>query len=395
MSTERPSPGTHRAPRAGGAKRRAVLALLAVAAVVIAGGTTTVILTGGTTTRTSPPATTSTGSPTPSTPSLTTTSGTAAVTTSSSPTATSDPTSTPTKSKTSTSTPVPTPHGVTIKSLQATGRSGQAKATIRYRASVGPSPRIECRVGSTTGAACKGSPWKIGSKAGSRSVKVGGLTDGTRTTLYFFQSSGGVAGPAASGHVAPYGPIGTVRFTKASTNGLTIDFTVRVQPRGKPARVTVTDTAGHSWSAKTGGVTWSGGSSFTETDWNTTYGLTLTVTDASGAGRKSVTVSKSRTTTWTKTYTVADPAHSATCAVPTLDPTWYGKSSCPGTLHNNGTTVQVTCAVTGPAYYKNGKNHGASTTQWTTYFELTDGTYIHAAATQEATADNADGNPTC
>ncbi len=398
MPSKTRSRGAH-AAQPGWAARRGVIALVVAAVLLATGGTVSLVLLSGPTNDHGTPLTSvsSTGARPPD-PSGPTTSGfptvtTTPVTPSSTPTtsSTASPSGTPSTRPSS----APAPKAVTIKSLVATGRSGQAKATVAYQASEVRSPRIECRVGSVTGPTCQGSPWPVGSAAGRKALKIGGLPDGARTVLYFFQTSGGAAGPTASGHVVPYGPIGTVKFTQTSSSGLELSFSVKVQPQGKPVHVTVTDTAGHRWTAKTGRTSWTGSSSFSEPTWNTTYELTLTVTDTPGSDRSSATATRSRTIRWLADYTIQDPAHPGTCATSTTDATWYSKSGCPGTWIGDGSTVQVTCAISGPAYYRDGKRHGPNTPQWSWYFMLFDGTFIHTSATQEAAADGADGNPLC
>lgn len=187
-----------------------------------------------------------------------------------------------------------TPGPITGLSATATGSDGQAAIKFDAPASHGVSSTVSCQFG---GGSC--GTWTFPT-SGQASVTetVNGLPNGTASTITLQDCNGAHGGAyagspcdsAVSVNVTAYGPIRNLDIV-TSANAQTVNFTVSVDPNGKPATVTVqTSRQSQTFTTGAGAWSWSGSDNVGYSSSDT---VSVTVSDS---GRASVSGSKTQAT---------------------------------------------------------------------------------------------------
>ena len=192
-----------------------------------------------------------------------------------------------------------TPEKVTISDLQPTGANGTATITFDVGHSNGVENTVTCKLSGA--GSCQGS-WTFPTGGQSRVTRtITGLNNGSSSTVTLQAhngSSGGLgagseAGPSDSASVVAYGPLGNpqVSASKAGASNPNVNWSVSVDPNGRPATVRVVHGGvTNTYSTRTGRWSTSG------TD-NVGYGATDTIdVTVSDTGRGSTSGSASART---------------------------------------------------------------------------------------------------
>jgi hypothetical protein len=187
-----------------------------------------------------------------------------------------------------------TPAAVTNLTATPTGVDGQATLRFDAPASHGATSTVTCTYGGT---GCGTWTLPTGGQAGVTET-INGLPNGQNVTLSLQDCNGSHGGngagnqcdsPATTG-VTTYGPMRNLDI-QASASGTVVNFTVSVDPNGKPATVTVqTSRQNRSFTTGLGAWTWSGAD---DMGYSATDTITVTVSDS---GRTSLSGSKSQAT---------------------------------------------------------------------------------------------------
>ncbi|SDJ43585.1 Fibronectin type III domain-containing protein [Frankineae bacterium MT45] len=132
-----------------------------------------------------------------------------------------------------------TPDTPVINSLTANGQNGQAVITFTAGDPHGAAGYVQCtRSGNTP---C--GTWST--NGGTQTQPVSGLANGTTSSLTLKEcNQSGITQPCSAPtdpvSVTPYGPIGTPIITNVQPDGQYVNFSVSVDPNGRPVTVTVT-----------------------------------------------------------------------------------------------------------------------------------------------------------
>lgn len=197
-----------------------------------------------------------------------------------------------------------TPVGLSSLALAATGADGRASLSFGVGASHGAKNVVTCTGG---GASC--TTWNLAPKGDNVTTTLTGLTNGVTTTVSLLNCNGASedsaldthpCATAASASVVTYGPIAVPTIT-ASPSGNSVTVLASVNPNGRSVTATITSSAGGSHVCNLAGAgpmacAWTQ----TALNYSTSYTYTVTVADASGAGRVSKAASVA-------TRTGADP----------------------------------------------------------------------------------------
>ncbi|MFD5828005.1 Ig-like domain-containing protein [Lentzea sp. NPDC060358] len=189
-----------------------------------------------------------------------------------------------------------TPDPITGFSATATGSDGQATLRFDVGASHGKSNTVSC---TWSGGSCGTWTYPAGGQAGAAQT-VTGLPNGQPVTISL-QACNGSGGGAYAGNpcnsavsagVTTYGPMRDLTLNTSNNNATVVNFSVSVNPNGKPANVQVTTNRGFSQSFTTGvgGWSWSGSQ-----DVGYSQNVTVSVT-VSDAGRPSLSQSRQQAT---------------------------------------------------------------------------------------------------
>jgi hypothetical protein len=188
-----------------------------------------------------------------------------------------------------------TPDPVTGFSATATGNDGQATIRFDAPATHGRSSTVTCTYNG--GASCGTWSYSPNGQPGAQET-INGLPNGQQVTLSL-QACNGSAGGAYAGDpcdtpatapVTTYGPIRDLAIG-TSANGTVVNFTVSVNPNGRPATVQVqTSRQNQTFTTGAGAWSWSGAD-----DVGYSSGDTITVT-VSDSGRATVTGSRTQNT---------------------------------------------------------------------------------------------------
>ncbi|HKD99228.1 MAG TPA: Ig-like domain-containing protein [Micromonosporaceae bacterium] len=187
-----------------------------------------------------------------------------------------------------------TPDPITGLTASPTGTDGQARIRFNVGASHGATSTVSC---TANGGSCGTWTFPTGGSSGVTQT-VNGLSNGASTTISLRDCNGsqGLAGSGSACNspvtttVVTYGPIKNPAVS-ASANGTGVNFTVSVNPNGKPATVHVVS-AGQNQTFTTGTGPWSW-SSVDKVGYNATDTITITVSDS---GRATVSATGSATT---------------------------------------------------------------------------------------------------
>jgi len=187
-----------------------------------------------------------------------------------------------------------TPDPITGFSVAPTGVDGQATVTFNAPASHGATSTTTC---TWNGNSCGTWTYPVGGQSGITRT-ITGLPNGQNVTVSLRTCNGSSGGQGAgtpcnspvSGTVTTYGPMHSLNIT-GSSSGTNVNFTVSVNPNGKPATVRV-QSAGRDQTFTTGVGAWS--QNFTDNiGYSATDNITVTVSDP---GRPTLTQSASYTT---------------------------------------------------------------------------------------------------
>ena len=183
-----------------------------------------------------------------------------------------------------------------INNFTATPTGTDGQATLRFDAppSHGATSTITCtRAGTSCGT------WTYPTSGqGGATQTIGGLPNGQTSTISLQDCNGSHGGTAAgspcdtavSAPVTTYGPIRNLVISP-SVSGPTVNFTISVDPNGKPATVHVqTNTQNQTFTTGVGAWSWSSGDNV---NYNTTDTITVTVSDS---GRTTLSGTKSART---------------------------------------------------------------------------------------------------
>ncbi len=184
-----------------------------------------------------------------------------------------------------------TPGPISNFTATPTGTDGQA--TLRFDAppSHGATSTITCTNGGTS---CGTWTYPTSGQAGATQT-IAGLPNGQTSTISLQDCNGSHGGTAAgspcdtavSAPVTTYGPIRNLAISP-SASGPTVNFTISVDPNGKPATVHVqTNLQNQTFTTGVGAWSWA---SSDNVGYNTTDTITVTVSDS---GRATVSGSKS------------------------------------------------------------------------------------------------------
>ena len=187
-----------------------------------------------------------------------------------------------------------TPDPITNLSASPTGADGQATVSFNAPASHGASSTVTC---TANGASCGTWQFPTGGQSGATET-INGLPNGqsVQVTLQDCNGSqqlaqaGNPCDAQVSGAVTVYGPL-QQPSVNASANGQTVNFSVSVNPNGKPATVQVnTSRQSQTFMTGVGVFTWSGSDNM---GYSATDTVTVTVSDP---GRGSLSASAQATT---------------------------------------------------------------------------------------------------
>ena len=191
-----------------------------------------------------------------------------------------------------------TPDPVTNVSATASGTSEQVTVGFDAPASHGASSKVNCFVNDDINDSCGSWTFPTSGQSGV-TEQVNGLTNGTSVTLFLEDCNGSTSGadtgsecdaPVQSNAVTPYGPLSDLSI-QTSANGQTVDFTVSVNPNGKPATVQI-NTSKQSQTFTTTADEWTWSSS-DDMGYSATDTINVTVSDP---GRTSLSQSASQST---------------------------------------------------------------------------------------------------
>ncbi|GAA2394891.1 fibronectin type III [Catellatospora methionotrophica] len=187
-----------------------------------------------------------------------------------------------------------TPDPITDYTIAATGTDGQAQLSFDVPASHGASSTVTC---TWSGGNCGSWSYPVGGQSGVVRT-VGGLNNGQNTTVSL-QVCNGSSGGAGAGtpcntavgrNVTTYGNMNSLTIN-TSVNGTVVNFTVAVNPNGKPATVRVQSRVRDTtFTTGVGAGSWSYSD---DVGYSTTDNITVTVSDS---GRPTLTQSASATT---------------------------------------------------------------------------------------------------
>ncbi|MFB9449197.1 fibronectin type III domain-containing protein [Dactylosporangium vinaceum] len=187
-----------------------------------------------------------------------------------------------------------TPGAVGRLSATPTGVDGQATLQFDAPASHGATSTVSCTYGGTT---CGTWTFPPGGQSGV-SETVNGLPNGQNVTVSLQDcngsrggnGAGAQCGPTATAGVTTYGPLKNLNI-QTSASGTAVNFTISVDPNGKPATVTVqTSRQTQTFTTGVGAWSWSGSDTM---GYSQTDTITVTVADS---GRSALTGSKSQAT---------------------------------------------------------------------------------------------------
>ncbi|MFJ5984560.1 Ig-like domain-containing protein [Lentzea sp. NPDC092896] len=188
-----------------------------------------------------------------------------------------------------------TPDPITGFTATPTGSDGQATLRFDAPASHGKSNTVTC---TWSGGSCGTWTYPTGGQAGATQT-ITGLPNGQPVTINL-QACNGSGGGAYAGNpcnsavsagVTTYGPMRDLVLNTSNSNTV-VNFSVSVNPNGKPANVQVTTSHGFNQSFTTGvgGWSWSGSQ---DVGYSANVNVTVTVTDA---GRPTLSQSRQQTT---------------------------------------------------------------------------------------------------
>ncbi|WP_306748780.1 Ig-like domain-containing protein [Saccharothrix yanglingensis] len=187
-----------------------------------------------------------------------------------------------------------TPDPITGFTATPTGNDGQATVSFDAPASHGRSNTVSC---TWSGGSCGTWTYPTGGQAGATQT-VNGLPNGQNVTLSL-QACNGSGGGAYAGNpcnspvaaaVTPYGPIRDLAIA-TSASGEVVNFTVSVNPNGKPATVQVqTSQQSQTFTTGVGAWSWSGSD---HVGYSASDTITVTVSDG---GRAPMSQSKTQNT---------------------------------------------------------------------------------------------------
>ncbi|HET8641858.1 MAG TPA: fibronectin type III domain-containing protein, partial [Pseudonocardiaceae bacterium] len=180
----------------------------------------------------------------------------------------------------------------------ATGNDGEAQLQFDVPASHGAQSIVQCR--HTHGSCGDWTGYPTGGQGGVQRT-VTGLPNGAATTFTLTLCNGGggsdaYAGnpcnaPGASNAITAYGPI-RQPSASAAPNGPNVNWSVSVDPNGKPATVSIQTSAGRNETFTTGVGVWSR-SGTDSPGYNSDFTITITVSDP---GRATMSASASTRT---------------------------------------------------------------------------------------------------
>ncbi|MFC3897724.1 Ig-like domain-containing protein [Lentzea rhizosphaerae] len=188
-----------------------------------------------------------------------------------------------------------TPDPITGFTATPTGADGQATLRFDAPASHGKSNTVTC---TWSGGSCGTWTYPTGGQAGATQT-INGLPNGQPVTISL-QACNGSGGGAYAGNpcnsavsagVTTYGPMRDL-VLNTSANNTVVNFSVSVNPNGKPANVQVTTSRGFNQSFTTGvgGWSWSGSQ---DVGYSQSVDVTVTVTDA---GRPTLSQTRNQAT---------------------------------------------------------------------------------------------------
>ncbi|MEZ0112321.1 hypothetical protein ABH920_006340 [Catenulispora sp. EB89] len=187
-----------------------------------------------------------------------------------------------------------TPDPITGVSATPTGTDGQARLQFDAPASHGASSTVRC---TWSGGSC--GTWTMPASGQSHVTEtVDGLPNGTTVTLNVSDCNGSPGGAYAGNpcdstvgtDITTYGPLKNLAIS-TSANAQTVNFTVSVDPNGRPATVTVrTSKQTQTFNTGTSGWSWSGSDTM---GYSATDTITVTVSDS---GRASLNQSAQQST---------------------------------------------------------------------------------------------------
>lgn len=214
----------------------------------------------------------------------------------------------------------------------ATGNDGEARLQFDVPPSYGAQSIVQCR--HTYGSCGDWSGYPTGGQSGVQRT-VTGLPNGAATTFTLTLCNGGggsdaYAGnpcntPANSNPITAYGPI-RQPSASASPNGPNVNWSVSVDPNGKPATVHIQSSAGRNDTFTTGVGVWST-SGTDSVGYSTNYSITITVSDA---GRATMSASASTRTPDRPPEVIVSKG--APCG-PSVGTTCGSTGSCSGTCY--------------------------------------------------------------
>ncbi|MEU0880523.1 Ig-like domain-containing protein [Lentzea sp. NPDC005914] len=188
-----------------------------------------------------------------------------------------------------------TPDPITGFTAASTGSDGQATLRFDAPASHGKSNTVSC---TWSGGSCGTWTYPTGGQAGATQT-INGLPNGQPVTINLQACNGSGGGAyagnpcnsAASAGVTTYGPMRDLALNTSNSNTV-VNFSVSVNPNGKPATVQVTTSHGFNQTFTTGvgGWSWSGSQ-----DVGYSQNVTVTVT-VSDAGRPTLSQSRQQAT---------------------------------------------------------------------------------------------------
>jgi hypothetical protein len=175
-----------------------------------------------------------------------------------------------------------TPDPITTYSIVPTGADGQAQLTFNVPPSHGASSTVNCSFNATS---CGSWSYPVGGQAGVVRT-IGGLPDGVNTAVSLQVCNGSSGGTGAgtpcntavARNVTTYGNMQNLNISTSRSNS-TINYTVSVDPNGKPATVRVQSNHGQDETFTTGNGAWSRNFS-RDIGWNASITITVTVSDA-------------------------------------------------------------------------------------------------------------------
>jgi hypothetical protein len=187
-----------------------------------------------------------------------------------------------------------TPDQITNVSASPTGNNGEATVRFDAPASHGASSTITC---TANGNGCGTWTFPVGGQTGVVRT-ITGLANGQSTTVRLQDCNGSTGGTGAGSpcdttaatSVTTYGPIQGLNIS-TSANGPSVDFTVTVDPNGKPATVHIqTSTQTQNFTSGVGSWSWSSSDNVGYSNSDT---ITVTVSDP---GRNTLNAQRSQST---------------------------------------------------------------------------------------------------